>query len=162
MIINEIANAGHATEIVQNTADIAQNASDIAKNTTDIGTNTSNIAQNTTDIAQNTTDISTVSGRVNDVDSDITTIQNTVADKQEKLKAYTAVLDAAGWYENTIEVSITGMTETCLVWVCPSVDSIPVYTASGVTATSQGTGVLDFTCTTAPTEDIIINVAYGV
>ena len=74
------------------------------------------------------------------------------------ISAAAVTLVAAGWMENTQIQAVTGVTATNNVIVSPDPASQEDYSAAGIYCSSQGSGVLTFTCGTAPANDIDVNV----
>ena len=70
----------------------------------------------------------------------------------------TAELAATGWSSNTQTVSVSGVTTANTIIVSPAPAHFSVYDAAGIICTGQGSGTLTFTCTTAPSTDITVNV----
>lgn len=74
--------------------------------------------------------------------------------------AVTAVLSVAGWSGNQQTVSVSGVpaNTNIPVFTAPIPNDIPAYNDAGIICTAQGDGTLTFTCETAPTTAITINV----
>ncbi len=89
--------SNNTSNITTNTNNIATNTTNISNNTSNITTNTNNIATNTTNIETNTNNIATNTTNIETNTSDITTLQNTVANKQDTLSTTSDVpgLDTA-------------------------------------------------------------------
>lgn len=67
-------------------------------------------------------------------------------------------LTAANWSDNEITVTATGVTADNSVIVSPSPESISDYATAMVYCSAQASNSLTFTCTTAPENDIVVNV----
>ena len=70
----------------------------------------------------------------------------------------TLVGGANNWSQNEQTVNATGVTEHNTVMVAPSPACTSDYTSAGILCTTQGNGTLTFTCTTVPSNSIIVNV----
>ena len=72
------------------------------------------------------------------------------------------ILDHTLWESsnNTIAVTVSGITATSNILVSPAPLSIDDYTACKVFALSQASNTLTFKCTTIPSVDISVNIAY--
>ena len=74
---------------------------------------------------------------------------------------YTSVtvsLSASGWNGGSQTVTVTGVTADSDVVVSPDPASASAYTDAKILCTAQGTDSLTFSCDTAPSEDINVNV----
>lgn len=67
-------------------------------------------------------------------------------------------LTMAGWSNNSQTVNTTGVTASNTVIVAPAPECAADWAAAGVVCTTQGSGTLTFTCTTAPTATLRANV----
>lgn len=67
-------------------------------------------------------------------------------------------LPAAGWAESSITVSAEGVTAASTVVISPAPESMEVCSAARVYCSAQGSGSLTFSCASAPTADIVMNV----
>lgn len=67
-------------------------------------------------------------------------------------------LTAANWSDNEITVTATGVTADNSIIVSPSPESISDYATAMVYCSAQASNSLTFTCTTAPENDIVVNV----
>lgn len=67
-------------------------------------------------------------------------------------------LTVVDWSANTQTVSVTGVTANNTVLVSPAPSSASDYASAGIVCTAQGTNSLTFTCTTTPTNAIVVNV----
>lgn len=70
----------------------------------------------------------------------------------------TCTLTVAGWSNNTQSASVTGVTSTNTVAICPAPEGLLAYEASKIILVGQGNGSLAFNCTTVPETAIVINV----
>lgn len=70
----------------------------------------------------------------------------------------TATLTANGWSSDSQTVSCSPVTASNDVIVAPAPASAADYAAAGIVCTAQGSGTLTFTCTTAPSSAITVNV----
>ena len=80
---------------------------------------------------------------------------------QGALTGSTITLASADWSSNTQTVTVSGMTSSAFVWVSPVPASASDYASAGILCTAQGTDSLTFTCSTAPTSDISVQIVYG-
>lgn len=71
----------------------------------------------------------------------------------------TVTLTAAGWTDNMQTVSVEGATATNIKVVSPAYASVDEYASCGVKAAAEGEGTITFACTTAPENDLSVNVA---
>ena len=75
----------------------------------------------------------------------------------------TVTLGVAAWtgaeapFQQT--VSVSGATDTNVKVVSPAPASVDEYASCGVKAAAEGAGTITFACTTAPENDLIVNVA---
>lgn len=67
-------------------------------------------------------------------------------------------LAAADWSNNTQSVTVSGVTASNVVIISPAPASAADYAAAGIICTAQSTDSLTFTCTTTPSNDIVVNV----
>ena len=75
------------------------------------------------------------------------------------ISAATVTLVPIGWMDDNNQIqAVTGVTATNNVIVSPDPASQEDYSAAGIYCSSQGSGVLTFTCGTAPVNDIDVNV----
>ena len=70
----------------------------------------------------------------------------------------TCTLGTTGWSDNSITVSVTGVTASNTVIVSPSPASTADYAAAGIVCTAQAAGTLTFTRTSDNTSSITVNV----
>lgn len=103
--------------------------------------------------------------RMNSAEGDIDLLQVDVArldtridNCQKKAIKRTVTLPLLSWVNNTVTVTVLGVTADNLVFVSPDADSYLTYGENTVRCTSQNTDVLTFTCETEPTVDITVNV----
>lgn len=80
---------------------------------------------------------------------------------QGAITSTTVTLTSAGWSSNTQTVSVTGMTASSVVWVSPVGASMADYASGGVYCSAQASGTLTFTCSTAPSSDLTVQVIFG-
>lgn len=66
------------------------------------------------------------------------------------------VLDAQAWSNGEQTVTVSGVTASNIVFVSPAPASASDYASAGVLCTAQGSGSLTFSCTSTPTNDIIV------
>ena len=85
----------------------------------------------------------------------------TISGKQNALTSTTATLASANWVSSAQTVNVTGMTGTATVWVSPAPASMSSYGTAGVYCSAQAAGTLTFTCTSAPTSDLTVNIVFG-
>ena len=73
----------------------------------------------------------------------------------------TVTLTVAGWDVDALTqtVSVSGATDTNVKVVSPAPASVDEYAACGVKAAAEGVGTITFACTTAPENDLMVNVA---
>lgn len=77
---------------------------------------------------------------------------------QLKHIATTATLTTSGWSSNAQTVSVTGVTTTNTIIIGPAPTSVTAYGESGIYCSAQGSGTLTFTCATAPSSNLTVNV----
>jgi hypothetical protein len=70
----------------------------------------------------------------------------------------TATLAVADWSSNTQTVTVSGVKADSVVFVSPDPTSASDYASAGILCTAQAADSLTFTCTTTPTNAIIVNV----
>lgn len=70
----------------------------------------------------------------------------------------TVTLASGSWSSLTQTVTATGVTSSSVVMVSADPASLAAYTAAGVYCSAQGTNSLTFSCTTAPTANLTVNV----
>lgn len=70
----------------------------------------------------------------------------------------TATLTVAGWSNNTQTVSVSAVTETSDVIIAAAPASISDYASAGIYCSAQAAGSLTFTCSSAPTNAITVNL----
>jgi hypothetical protein len=75
-----------------------------------------------------------------------------------KQSTLTVTLASANWSNNEITVTATWVTASNTVIVSPDPSNISDYTSNWVYCSAQGTNSLTFTCDTAPSNDIDVNV----
>ncbi len=75
------------------------------------------------------------------------------------VKTVSATISSTTWTSNSQDVTIDGVTPTCLVFVEPNYNSQTEYYNCGVVCTSQDTNKLTFKCNAVPTTDITVNVS---
>lgn len=95
------------------------------------------------------------------VDSSDTNITSTFADilNVPSVLQLSVTLISTSWASNSQTVSgLNGITASNAVIVAPNPSSFTQYTSAGIICTEQGDGTLTFTCTTAPTENISVNI----
>ena len=73
----------------------------------------------------------------------------------------TVTLTVAGWDADALTqtVSVSGATDTNVKVVSPAPASVDEYAACGVKAAAEGAGTIIFACTTAPENDLTVNIA---
>ncbi len=67
-------------------------------------------------------------------------------------------LAAANWADNAQTVNVAGATATNIKVISPDPASVDEYAANAVRATGEGNGTITFGCTTAPTNDLTVNI----
>lgn len=75
-----------------------------------------------------------------------------------KQSTLTVTLASANWNNNEITVTATGVSASNTVIVAPAPASMTDYTDAKIYCSAQGTDSLTFTCDTAPSNDIDVNV----
>lgn len=65
---------------------------------------------------------------------------------------------AANWADNAQTVNVAGATATNIKVISPDPASVDEYAACAVRATGEGAGTITFGCTTAPTNDLTVNI----
>lgn len=70
----------------------------------------------------------------------------------------TGTLTAAGWSNGSQTITVSGVTASGNVLVAPSPVSQDAYATAGIKCTAQAANSLTFTCKTAPTEALTVNV----
>ena len=70
----------------------------------------------------------------------------------------TGTLTADGWSNGSQTITVSGVTASGNVLVAPSPASQDAYAAAGIKCTAQAANSLTFTCKTAPTEALTVNV----
>lgn len=85
-------------------------------------------------------------------------VKTAVDGKQEKHTPLSLTLTSSGWSSNTQTVTATWVTASNSVIVSPAPTSITDYTDAKIYCSAQGSNSLTFTCDTAPTNDITVNV----
>lgn len=96
--------------------------------------------------------------RTNSIDKNIPTKDTFEASLP---KSKTVTLTASGWNNNTQTVTVNGVSAseaTQLITVSPTKTKVNKYIESGIYCSGQAENSLIFTCSEAPTEDIIIYV----
>lgn len=78
------------------------------------------------------------------------------------INSTTITLDYTDWdsTDNTIDVTVSGITSTSKIIVSPDPLNISDYLECNIYALSQGTNILIFKCTVIPEVDIAVNIAY--
>lgn len=70
----------------------------------------------------------------------------------------TATLTVAGWSNNTQTVSVSSVTATSDIIIAAAPANISAYAAAGIYCSAQAAGSLTFTCSSAPTNAITVNL----
>lgn len=70
----------------------------------------------------------------------------------------TATLTVAGWSNNTQTVSVSSVTATSDIIIAAAPANISAYAAAGIYCSAQAAGSLTFSCSTAPTSAITVNL----
>ena len=78
--------------------------------------------------------------------------------KQNIITKTTVTLSASAWSNNTITVTVSGVTSSNTVIVSPAPASFEDYRTAVIYCSAQSTDSLTFTCLTTPTTDITVNV----
>lgn len=81
-----------------------------------------------------------------------------VSTKQDVVQSTTATLSSSGWSNNTITVTVNGITATNNLLVMPAPASTRDWDNSFVLCTAQATNSLTFTCETTPVVDLVANI----
>lgn len=76
----------------------------------------------------------------------------------ERPDTYEETLYASAWSDNTLSVTLTGLSTTDYVKVTPADGYSALYVNYGIEAVSVEDDTLTFTCETVPTEDIVVNI----
>lgn len=78
--------------------------------------------------------------------------------KQEKHKAVSVTLRAAGWVNQTqtVNVGVVSATNTVIVGSAPQ--NFNAYSEAGVFCSEQSTGQLTFACSAIPAVDLVANI----
>ena len=92
------------------------------------------------------------------LDVTITDINNDIEKKENKHQRITITIPTSAWVDNTCVMTVTGVLTTSTLMVSPVYESEQAYSASGVCCVSQDINELTFTCTSAPEEDLVVNV----
>ena len=92
------------------------------------------------------------------LDVTITDINNDIEKKEDKHQRIAITIPASTWVDNTCVMTVTGVLTTSTLMVSPVYESEQAYSASGVCCISQDINELTFTCTSAPEEDLIVNI----
>lgn len=82
-----------------------------------------------------------------------TALDNLGAQSQHVTRTVTLTSGSTSWSK-----TVSGVTSSNTVIVAPATASQEAYSAAGVKCTSQGTNTLVFTATSAPSEDLSVNV----
>ena len=71
-------------------------------------------------------------------------------------------LTVANWSANQQSVTISGITANTTIWVAPkqTYANIDLYSFHQIIGVSQSTNTITFKCSTTPTVDVLINIAY--
>ncbi|MBQ6569938.1 MAG: hypothetical protein IJL87_06755, partial [Clostridia bacterium] len=93
-----------------------------------------------------------------DGDTDVTWSADKLSGLQGKPAAVAKNLSVADWANNTLTVSVTGVTASSLVQVTPAPDSISAWTQCGVYCHSQTNGTLTFKCADQPDVLLTANI----
>lgn len=101
------------------------------------------------------------SGDVIDLNDYALADHNHDTDYANPAQGVTVTLPAAGWDTDALTqtVSVSGATASNIKVVSPAYASVDEYAACGVKAAAEGAGTITFACTTAPENDLIVNVA---
>lgn len=92
------------------------------------------------------------------LDVTITDINNDIEKKEDKHQRITITIPVSAWTDNTCVMTVTGILTTSTLMVSPVYESEQAYSTSGVCCVSQDVNELTFTCTSAPEEDLVVNV----
>ena len=84
-------------------------------------------------------------------------ITTAIDKKADKAVAKTVTLTAS-WSSNTKTVTVEGITVNSILIVTPAPNSQEAYSKAGIVCSAQAEGSLTFTCKTAPTASIDINI----
>lgn len=87
----------------------------------------------------------------------------TIVDKMEQTgpNLVAVTIPASGWDNNKITVHVEGVVadeNAQMIQIVPTPSSTTDYLAASVTCTEQGAGTLKFTCSTAPSTDLEVNI----
>lgn len=86
------------------------------------------------------------------------TARSGLDNKQGKVKTATATLTVAGWSNDIQTVSVTGVTANNHVIVSYAPTSKDAYTSADIYCSSQAAGQLTFSCASAPSEAVSVNI----
>lgn len=78
--------------------------------------------------------------------------------KQDKHSKVSITLAAASWSSNAQTVTVSGVTADNTVMISPAPASQEAYTKAGVYCSAQAANSLTFTCKTAPTAALTVNI----
>ncbi len=81
-----------------------------------------------------------------------------IVNKQDKPTTSTATLAVASWNNNSQQVTVSGVTSSCIVQVSPDPGSQKEYERCGVYCTTQTTNKLTFQCDSTPANALTVNV----
>ncbi len=68
------------------------------------------------------------------------------------------VLLASGWSDGSQSLAVSAVSATNTVLIAPEPVSQAAYSAGWVLCTAQAAGALTFSCESAPTEDLTVNI----
>lgn len=103
----------------------------------------------------------TTVGNVKDPTNNYDATPKSYVDDAVKPPARSVILTAAGWSDNVITVTVTGVLadETAqLIMPMPASSSKEDYDAAGIQCTGQAANSLTFSCTEVPTSDLVVYV----
>ncbi len=76
----------------------------------------------------------------------------------DRHKTQTITIASASWSNNSVTVSVEGVTADNLVFVSPSPLSLTAYGSFGVYASAQGSGTITFMCASTPTVAVDVQI----
>lgn len=108
-------------------------------------------------IFDNDAGITAANGRIDTTNSNVTALTTEVGKKTVSY-AIQVTLTSAGWSNSTQTVSATHVTATNSVVIAPIPAQQDSYSSAGILCTEQAAGTLTFTCTSDPSDDIVVNI----
>lgn len=90
--------------------------------------------------------------------SDNTSLDVLLDNKQEKHKPFSIFLLASNWSNMTQTVNIESVTENNSIFPAPAPENYTAYGEAGIYCSAQANGTLTFTCTDTPSVDLVVNI----